>query len=152
MDEVKQREAGGPTGTVVSSAVVHQWQCDHFGHLNVRNYAAIFDDAIFIFWGRCGFRHGEGVAPVSAEIKLSFRHELLAGSVVNLSATPIRIGSKSATIRFMMLDAETGSVVAEAESAEVFFDLRNKQTVRIPELIRNRLEDWEKLEDLSIKG
>ena len=31
-------------------AVVHQWQCDHLGHMNVRYYAHIFDDAGFHFW------------------------------------------------------------------------------------------------------
>ena len=31
-------------------AVVHLWQCDHLGHLNVRYYAHFFDDAGFHFW------------------------------------------------------------------------------------------------------
>jgi 2-(1,2-epoxy-1,2-dihydrophenyl)acetyl-CoA isomerase len=32
----------------LTSIVAHAWHCDHFGHLNVRHYAAAFDDALFM--------------------------------------------------------------------------------------------------------
>lgn len=57
--------------------VVHSWMCDHFGHLNVRHYAAAFDDAALSFWARMGHRHMPGLAmPVTAESKIMFHREV----------------------------------------------------------------------------
>ena len=35
--------------------VVFPWHCDQFGHMNVRWYAHIFDDAAFHIWPLLGF-------------------------------------------------------------------------------------------------
>lgn len=130
-------------GRLVTAAVVHQWQCDHFGHLNVRNYAAIFDDALFIFWSRNGFVHGGGFAPVTADLHFIFLHEILAGSIVNVFASIRRIGTKSVTIGLLARDSASGQAMATCEAVEVFFDVNDKQSMAIPQAIRAQLDGWQ---------
>lgn len=64
-------------GVPVSAFLAHRWQCDHFGHLNARYYAAAFDDAVFVFWD------GNGISIPAAEnatnIALTIKMELPTG-------------------------------------------------------------------------
>lgn len=123
----------------LTSAVVHQWQCDHFGHLNVRHYAAIFDDSIFIFWGRHGLSRDDGIAPVTAEFKISFHAEILVGSVVTVRSRVLRIGSKSVALALEMVDELTRELRATCEIVEVFFSLKDRESRPIPGAMRERL-------------
>lgn len=82
-------------------AVVHQWQCDHLGHLNVRTYAHFFDDAGFHFWTgiprarEIMTAHGIGV--VVARTTNDFVHEARAGELVVINSALTRLGTKSLT-------------------------------------------------------
>ncbi|WP_437883107.1 acyl-CoA thioesterase [Pseudomonas sp. LRF_L74] len=129
----------------LGSFVVHQWHCDHFGHMNVRHYAGMFDDATFLFWGQLGFTapaSGEtGVVPVTAEVKTSFLSEAVVGSIVTIQALIIRVGSKSVALRFEMHEARTRDLLATCEAIEVFFDTRSRTSHTIPQAIRDRLEN-----------
>ena len=40
--------------TETNRGVVFPWQCDHYGHLNVRYYTHFFDDAGFQIWSLIG--------------------------------------------------------------------------------------------------
>ncbi|WP_203427153.1 thioesterase family protein [Sinorhizobium sp. BG8] len=124
----------------LTSFVVHQWQCDHFGHLNVRHYASMFDDAIFVFWNRAGLKRNSVVVPVTASMKLTFRSEVSAGTVVRIESLVERVGGKSVTIVFRMLDSTDASLLAESEVVEVFFDLGSRESRPVPDKIRSSLE------------
>lgn len=123
----------------LTTIVVHQWQCDHFGHMNVRHYAAIFDDAIFVFWGRCGISGKQAIVPVSAEIKLSFRSEVVAGTIANIRSRVSHVGTKSVKLQMEMVDARTQDLFATCETVEVFFNLDSRESHPIPAEIRARL-------------
>ena len=43
--------------TETHRAVVHPWNCDVLGHMNVRWYAHLFDDAEFHLWSVIGLSH-----------------------------------------------------------------------------------------------
>lgn len=45
---------GGARSYEVYRGVVFPWQCDHFGHMNVRWYAHHFDDGGFHLWTMAG--------------------------------------------------------------------------------------------------
>lgn len=123
----------------LTTVVVHQWQCDHFGHLNVRNYAALFDDAIFVFWGKLDAGTQRGVVPVSAEIKLNFRSEVGAGTIATIRSQVLCVGSKSVKLHMELVDTRTQALYATCETVEVFFDLNTRESAPIPEIIRARL-------------
>lgn len=119
--------------------VVHQWQCDHLGHMNVRHYAASFDDAIFIFWSEHRSTADDGVVPVTAEIRIGFRAEVMAGTIAKIRSRVDRVGSKSVTLLLEMVDAGTGQLLATCEVVEVFFNTQSRQSQQIPEAVRRSL-------------
>lgn len=129
---------------LLSSIVAHQWQCDHFGHLNVRHYAAAFDDAIFILWQRLGAvipaPGCAGTMPVTAEARTSFASETLAGTIANVHGSILRVGNKSATFRLDMTEERTKRLLASCEIVEVFFDAQARQSRPIPDDLRQRLQ------------
>lgn len=117
----------------LTTYVVHQWNCDHFGHLNVRHYAAAFDDAIFIFWARMGHvpRHG-GAYPVSVELKIGFKHEALAGMITDIACRVVKVGGKSVGLQFEMKEKSDQTVLAVCDVVEVFVDPDTRQSCAIP--------------------
>jgi acyl-CoA thioester hydrolase len=127
----------------LSSMVAHQWQCDHFGHLNVRHYVAAFDDALFIMWKRIGLTvpalGSPGVIPVTAEIKTSFASETVAGTIANVQGRVLRVGTKSVTFRLELREEGSGRLLASCEAVEVFFDMQARVSSLIPDELRASL-------------
>ncbi|PRY86072.1 acyl-CoA thioesterase [Donghicola tyrosinivorans] len=123
----------------VLTAVFHNWHCDHFGHVNVRHYAAAFDDAIFAFWSAMGTAKA-GIVPVTAQQTTTFTSEVKAGDVVEITATLTRLGGKSATVQLAMQDAASQTLRATCEVVEVFFDMDTRQSAPMPEAVRMALE------------
>ncbi|MBE7183269.1 MAG: acyl-CoA thioesterase [Methylobacterium mesophilicum] len=124
----------------LTTVVVHQWQCDHFGHLNARFYAAIFDDATFVFWSRHGLAPGARIVPVTAETRIAFRSEAGAGTVASVRSRVGRVGSKSVGVSLELVESRTDRLLASCEIVEVFFSLDTRQSEGIPPAIRESLE------------
>lgn len=123
----------------ITAFVAHGWLCDHFGHLNVRHYAAAFDDATFVFWGGLGFRPGDGrPMPVTLEVKTGFRHETRAGTIARISAEVTKVGQTSVGLRFEMRD-DDATLLAVCEVVEVFMDPASRQSCAIPPPLRAAL-------------
>lgn len=124
----------------ITSFVAHTWLCDHFGHLNVRHYAAAFDDATFVFWSSLGFRPGpESPMPVTLEVKTSFRQETRAGTVARIGVQVSKVGNKSVGLIFTMRDTGDDALLATCEVAEVFMDPRTRRSCPIPDVLRAAL-------------
>jgi acyl-CoA thioester hydrolase len=123
----------------VLTVVFHNWHCDHFGHVNVRHYAAAFDDAIFAFWSIMGAAKS-GIVPVTAQQTTSFSSEVQAGDVVEITAAITRLGGKSATVQLTMQDAASQALRATCEVVEVFFDMDTRQSAPLPQDVRTALE------------
>lgn len=124
-------------------AVVHPWMCDQFGHLNVRFYAHLFDDAGFALWtligvGRPAFERA-GVHTVVARTETDFRRELPPGRLVVVRSRFVKVGTKSVTYEQQLLDADTQEVHAEQRAVEVFFDPKTRGGCEIPDAFREAL-------------
>jgi acyl-CoA thioester hydrolase len=121
-------------------AVVFPWQCDQFGHMNVRWYAHWLDDAAFHLWPTSGvtFRRMEelGVHTVVARTETDFVQELSAGDLVVVRSGFVRVGRSSVTYVQRMLNAETGTLHARQQAVEVFFDPATRRSAAIPDEIR----------------
>ena len=120
--------------------VVHAWMCDHFGHMNVRFYAHLFDDAGFALWTRVGASkavfEATGLHTVVARTETDFRKELVAGTVVTIRSRFSKVGTKSVTYAQELLDGDTGEVHATQVAVEVFFDPETRESRDIPGTIR----------------
>lgn len=124
--------------------MVHPWNCDQFGHMNVRWYLHMFDDAAFHIWSKLGFpfskMEAHGVHTVTATVKIDYVQELTVGDPTVITAAFTRCGSKSVTIRQNMHHADTGDLHARYECVEVFFDPETRKAAAMPDPIRRLLE------------
>ena len=124
--------------------VVHQWMCDRFGHLNVRFYAHIFDDAGFALWPLIGVTRAmfeeASIHTVIARTETDFKREILSGAVVAVRSKFEKIGNTSVTHLQEMRDVETADIHATQRTVEVFFDPDSRRAAEIPAAIRARVE------------
>lgn len=124
--------------------VVFPWHCDQFGHMNVRWYGHHFDDAAFHIWPMAGigWRRMEamGVHTVVARTTTEYRKELTAGTLIRIESAFTRLGGKSVTYLQRMFDAEVGTLHAEYEGVEVFFDPETRKGAPIPDELRREIE------------
>ena len=122
--------------------LVHTWHCDHYGHMNVRYYAHIFDDAGFVLWTRSGVTRQDmaTVHTVVARTETDLVRELVAGQPIRVRSRWVALGTKSVTYAQELLDAESGEVHARQRVVEVFFDPQTRASRPIPEDIRRKLE------------
>lgn len=124
--------------------VVYPWDCDHLGHLNVKNYVGFFDQASFHLLSDLGFsfhdQDDSGVTLVDAQHTIRYLKEQRVGSLVKVESAVSKVGTKSVTIRHRMLNTETGDEAATSEVVAVCFDLNTRTSIPIPDDIRLRLE------------
>lgn len=117
---------------------------DHFGHMNVRHYGAFFDDAAYHLWTCLGLPYSEmldrfGVHAVSAQVTTRFKRELVAGDLIVIDGAVLAIGGRSATFELRMHHADTGTLHATCEIAEVIFDPKTRRSAPLPDAVRAAL-------------
>jgi acyl-CoA thioester hydrolase len=129
-------------GIVTYAGVAHPWMCDEMGHLNVRHYVAMFDDASFQILGRIAGpdvdKTRNGWADVRMEI--DYRHETSAGSLVTIYSRVEKIGTSSVTYVHMLEGTLDGIVRAEARTTTVRFDLIARSKVALDESSKARAQ------------
>jgi acyl-CoA thioester hydrolase len=127
----------------LSRSVVMPAHCDLYGHMNVRHYAAFFDDAGFHVMAKAAVSLTElrsrGLGTVVASLTIDFHHELTAGQLILITGAYTRIGQKSATSEMRLYDADTMVHCASQKTVEVFFDTTRRAAVPIPEDIKVKL-------------
>ena len=123
--------------------VVHAWMCDHYGHVNVRYYAHLFDDAGFVLWSLCGVTAADlkrlGVHTVVARTETDLKRELLAGTTVEVRSRWVRVGTRSVSYEQTLMGMDNGEVHATQKAVEVFFDPQTRSSCDIPDEIRAKL-------------
>ena len=124
-------------------SVVFPWNCDQYGHMNVRWYAHHFDDAGFHMWTIVGCAQKEmrerGFHPIVAQTKIDYIHEMTAGELLIIEGAFTRIGNKSVTHTLKMYNADSRVHCATQESVEVFFDPMARSSCAMPDDIRRVL-------------
>ena len=130
--------------TETHRAVVHQWNCDHLGHMNVRYYAHFFDDAGFHFWTTIpraqAVMKAHNIGVVVARTTNDFVAEARAGELVVVKSALTRLGAKSLTYTQRMTNAETGDLLATQDAVEVIFDPVRRRAAEMPVELRTILE------------
>src|SRR3954462_2435644 len=92
-------------------AVVMPAHCDIYGHMNVRHYAAFFDDAGWHFPRMAGLSLEEirarGLGTVVATLTIDFHHEIRAGQLVLIKGAVTRVGTKSFNHEMRLYEADS---------------------------------------------
>ena len=126
--------------------VVYPWHCDHLGHMNVQHYVGMFDQAGFHFLSEIGFRFhdmdDQGETLVDAQHTIQYKQEQRVGSLVKVESAITRIGTKSVTAFHRMTNTETGVLAATSEVISVYFDLRRRESLPIPDAIRQKMQPY----------
>jgi acyl-CoA thioester hydrolase len=123
---------------ITFAGVAHPWFCDKMGHMNVRHYMAMFDDASFQLLGQVDGVPGQGWADVRYEI--DYVHETSAGTLVTIRSYVEKVGRSSLTYVHVLADSLSGTVHAKARVVSVRFDLDERRKAEIEADRRARAE------------
>jgi acyl-CoA thioester hydrolase len=125
-------------------AIVMPAHCDIYGHMNVRHYAACFDDAGWHFPKMAGLSLEEirsrGLGTVVATLTIEFHHEIGAGQLILIQGALERIGTKSFSHEMRLYEADSMTHCATQKTVEVCFDTKARKGVALPEDIKTRLQ------------
>jgi acyl-CoA thioester hydrolase len=124
-------------------SVVMPAQCDVYGHMNVRHYAALFDDAGWHMFGKAGVSladlRARGLGSVVATLTIDFHHELKAGELTLITGAFTRVGDKSFSYEMRLYASDTMTHCATQKTVEVCFDTTARTSVRLPDDVRAKL-------------
>jgi acyl-CoA thioester hydrolase len=122
--------------------VVHPWLCDAMGHMNVRHYIGMFDDAAFQLLGMIGgsaaAMQAEGLGWADVRHVVAYEHEVGVGALVLVRSDVIRVGRTSVSARHEMLEVLEGTRLATLDAVTVLFDLRARKAAPLPDALRAR--------------
>jgi acyl-CoA thioester hydrolase len=125
-------------------AIVMPAQCDIYGHMNVRHYAACFDDAGWHFPKMAGLSLEEirarGLGTVVATLNIDFHHEIRAGQLVLIQGAVTRVGTKSFSHEMRLYEADAMTHCATQKTVEVCFDTKARKGIALPHDIKAKLQ------------
>jgi acyl-CoA thioester hydrolase len=117
--------------------------CDHYGHMNVRHYAAFFDDAGWHMFACAGVSltdlRARGLGSVVATLTIDFHHEIKAGQLALIRGAFTHVGRKSFAYELKLYEADSMTHCATERAVEVCFDTAKRASVPLPEDVRERL-------------
>jgi acyl-CoA thioester hydrolase len=124
--------------------IVMPAHCDIYGHLNVRQYAAFFDDAGWHFPRMAGLSlediRARGLGTVVATLTIDFHNEIRAGQLVLIRGAITRVGTKSFAHEMRLYEADAMTHCATQKTVEVCFDTRARRGGELPDDVRGRLQ------------
>ena len=124
-------------------SVVMPAHCDLYGHMNVRHYAAFFDDAGWQLFPVIGVSltdlRGRGLGCVVASLTIDFHHELTSGQLILITGTITRVGEKSLSYELKLYEADSMTHCATQKTIEVCFDTKARASAAWPADIKARL-------------
>jgi acyl-CoA thioester hydrolase len=119
-------------------------QCDAYGHMNVRHYAAFFDDAGWHMFAKAGVSLSElrarGLGSVVASLTIDFHQELTAGQLTVVTGAFTRVGGKSFHYEMRLYEADSMTHCATQKTVEVCFDTNARTSTALPDDVRTKIQ------------
>ena len=129
----------------LTRGIVMPAHCDAYGHMNVRHYAAFFDDAGWHMLAKVGVSlsdlRAQGLGSVVASLTIDFHHELTAGQLVVVSGAFTRVGGRSFHYEMRLHEADSMTHCATQKTVEVCFDTKARRSAALPADIRSKIAD-----------
>jgi acyl-CoA thioester hydrolase len=116
---------------------VYPGAIDQVGHMNVQSYTGRFDEATWHFLARLGFPPSllkqQERSFVALDQRTQYKREVLVGSLLHINSELLEIRRK--TVRFVhrMFDSETNEEVASTELVGVYFDMKTRKSLELPD-------------------
>ena len=125
--------------------IVHPWLCDVMGHMNVRHYMGMFDDASFQLLAEAlgwyvGAEEWKGKGWADVNHSIDYQGELHAGALIEIEGGVIAIGNSSFTSYYVMKNKMTGKQTATLTAKVVHFDLEARCSLPLTDTLRQKLK------------
>lgn len=125
------------SATFVYEFIVREAHLDTFGHVNNAEYLRLFEEARWELITSRGYGldrvKESGVGPVLLDVHLRFKREIKLRQKIKIETTAQMQSDKIYKIFQKMVDAETGSLHAEAEYTAGVFDTQKRKLIQAPD-------------------
>jgi acyl-CoA thioester hydrolase len=131
---------------VVIRLLVQWGEQDAFGHVNNLSAIRWFESARIAYLDAHHLQHLMGAGEqgvILASINCNYRKQLLYPDVVFVGASVTKIGRTSLVMKHAVYSEKLKAIAAEGESVIVLFDYTSQRPIRIPEELRNLLQNVE---------
>jgi len=122
---------------------------DPQGHLNNAKYLTYFEQARVHYLLHLGlFEKGQSftnIGIILAEVKVTFLAPVRYGADCRVGMRISRLGNKSMTAEYTLMDAATNKELATGSAVLVGYDYRTNETIPIPEEWREKITVFENL-------
>ena len=117
---------------------------DLFGHVNNAVYLTYLEEARIAFMTHTGVRNwqDQSRSTIVGHIDIDYRASAKLGDTLQLALSVSRIGNRSFTLHYDVTQAETGNLIAEANSVQVCYDFAADQVIALPEAWRGPLQAY----------
>lgn len=125
--------------------VPHSW-ADSNGHMNMRWYVALFDDAGDELHERCGltpeFHRIHHSGTVDLEHHTHFLNEVMPGDTVAVYSRLVERSAKRLHYLMFLVNETKGKLAAIFECMNAFLDLNARKTAPFPPEIAAKIDAW----------
>jgi acyl-CoA thioester hydrolase len=124
--------------------LVHQWHCDHMGHMNVMWYVGKFDEATWNLGAQMGMTSQylreakRGMAAVDQRI--CYRREALVGDVIVIRSAVLELKPKSVRFVHEMFRGDGGDHLSTMMVVGVHIDIVARRSVQFEPQIYARAQ------------
>ena len=119
---------------VTYRGMVHQWHCDHMGHMNVMWYVGKFDEATWNLGAMMGMtaqylrEAKRGMAAVDQRI--NYRREALVGDVIIVRSAMLEVKPKSVRFVHEMFRGDGGDHLSTMMVTGVHIDIQLRKSTQ----------------------
>jgi acyl-CoA thioester hydrolase len=114
--------------------MVHQWHCDHMGHMNVMWYVGKFDEATWnlaSFMGMTAqYMRESKRGMVAVDQRIAYKREALAGDVLIVRSALLALKPKSVRFVHEMFRADSGDHLATTLLTGVHIDTQARKATQ----------------------
>ena len=130
---------------LLHKGIVHPWLCDVMGHMNVRHYMSMFDDASYQLLAEAsgwyvGAEAWEGKGWADVNHSVDYLGELHAGALLEIHGGVTAIGTSSFTSHYLMTNKVTGEKAASLTAKVVYFDLQARCSMPLTDALKVQME------------
>ena len=122
---------------------------DPQGHVNNARFLTYFEQARINYLVNLGlFNKSQSfldVGIILADAHITFLAPVLYGVDVRINVSVTRLGNKSMTMEYLMLDGSTGRELAKGSTVLVTFDYHTQVTIPLPVIWREKIQAFEGL-------
>lgn len=134
--------AGWDDCLLTCRAVVHQYQCDFMGHMNVSHYVGRFDEATWQLTGRLGlsreYCQANGVGMAAVQQDLTYTREMVAGDTFSVYSGIHEVRERLLHFEHVMVLDGSGEVAARCDMKLVHMDAVARRATALPAFVAER--------------